>query len=60
LQGQRSGWRLGDLTLLFSAVILLAMLDPFSRKTLVNLIVGAVLFAVLMLVDWIVRSLFGR
>jgi len=36
------------------------MLDPFSRKTLVNLIAGAVLFAVLMLVDWIVRSLFGR
>jgi hypothetical protein len=36
------------------------MLDPFSRKTFFNLIAGAVLFAVLMLVDWIVRSLFGR
>jgi len=41
--------------LLFSEVILLAMLDPFSRKTLVNLIAGAVLFAVLMLVDFLIR-----
>jgi hypothetical protein len=31
------------------------MLDPFSRKTLVNLIAGAVLFAVLMLVDFLIR-----
>jgi hypothetical protein len=52
--------RRGDLTLLFSEVILLPMLDPFSRKTFFNLIVGAVLFAVLLLVDWCVKSLFGR
>jgi len=33
------------------------MLDPFSRKTLVNLTAGAVLFAVLMLVDFLIRTL---